>query len=135
MARNFARSRSCCDSSSASASTRALKSCQESSRLKYRSSGSVSTGRAEVGVTAGGADGTAWKSCAGRLAEPPRVARFFTGGTRVGPLGRDPLGAFSADVLAFPREAGVAPLVAESAVAGVVPSSLLTAPIVHHFAG
>jgi hypothetical protein len=50
-------------------------------------------------------------------------------------LAREPLVTFAADVLAFPREAGVAPLVAESAVAGVVPSSLLTAPIVHHFAG
>jgi hypothetical protein len=63
------------------------------------------------------------------------VARFFTGGTRVAPLAREPLVTFAADVLAFPCEAGVAPLVAESAVAGVVPSSLLTAPIVHHFAG
>src|SRR3954451_70378 len=65
MARNFARSSRDCDSSSASASTRALKSCHDSSRLKYRSSGSVSTA-VGAAVTAGGADGTARNSSAPR---------------------------------------------------------------------
>src|SRR3954471_1181942 len=65
MARNFVRSSSGCDSSSASASTRALKSCHDSSRLKYRSSGSVSTA-VGAAVTAGGADGTARNSSAPR---------------------------------------------------------------------
>jgi hypothetical protein len=72
-------------------------------------------------VTAGGADGTAWKSCTGRLAEPPRVARFSTGGTSLPPLARAALVAF-----ACRGEAGAAAPIAESAVAGVVRSSLLT---------
>src|SRR5437763_52294 len=58
MARNLARSSSGWDSSSASASTLALKSCQDSSRLTYRSSGSDPPCGAEA-VTAGGAEGTA----------------------------------------------------------------------------
>src|SRR5690349_19236695 len=57
MARNLARSSSGWDSSSASARTRALKSNQDSSRLKYRSSGRLSTAAAAL-VAAGGADGT-----------------------------------------------------------------------------
>src|SRR4051794_35421162 len=78
MARNLARSSSGCDSSSASASTRALKSCQDSSRLKYRSSGRDWTAVGAAEVTAGGAEGSARNSCAGLLAEPPRVALVGT---------------------------------------------------------
>jgi hypothetical protein len=153
IARNFARSSSGCDSSSASASTRALKSCHESSRLKYRSSGSVSTA-VGAAVTAGGAEGTARNSSAATGLPWVELRRRVGAGVAAGDVGLRvrvlPAVARAAVSRAvdfdgtFLAAAGLAVgvffAVSEDPLAGfrrlrgagVLPSSVLTAPILHY---
>jgi hypothetical protein len=130
-----------------------LKSCHDSSRLKYRSSGSVSTA-VGAAVTAGGADGTDRNSSAATALPWVELRRRVGAGVAAGEVvlrARDlPAVARAAVSRAvdfdgtFLAVAGLA-LVVFLAVsedplagfrrlraAGVLPSSVLTAPILHY---